>query len=243
MTYKHFIILFLFILISSCFANSRTERKRINKEHAVINEAIVNYNRDSINYIYSNRKELICVTFLNIFTINENDSPLFLNMQRMGGSCDWALVFYSGTVHEIENSCYEANKYFYASNKNLSQIIHCARNLESMQTHTIYDEYVGIHVNLSVPKTVMYHDVIPYLNNYKRIFLMDEDISLKGFQIDKLLKTWRCGFQPNPLIVQPLIEESNQYLVYVNKNSWAKYPRNKVIASSTGIYNNLSYTD
>lgn len=39
----------------------------------------------------------------------------------------------------------------------------------------------------SIPKSVLYSDLLPYLSKYKRIFLMDEDISLLGFDMKKVM--------------------------------------------------------
>ena len=52
--------------------------------------------------------------------------------------------------------------------------------------------------------------------------------------LSKFMKTWDCSFEKRPLIVQPLIAESNQYLSYVNLKSWANDSRADVIASTVG---------
>jgi hypothetical protein len=38
----------------------------------------------------------------------------------------------------------------------------------------------------SIPKSVLYSDLLPHLSEFKRIFLMDEDISLLGFDMKKV---------------------------------------------------------
>ena len=38
----------------------------------------------------------------------------------------------------------------------------------------------------SIPKSVLYSDLLPYLYEYKKVFLMDEDISLVGFNFKKV---------------------------------------------------------
>jgi hypothetical protein len=64
---------------------------------------------------------------------------------------------------------------------------------------------------------------------------MDEDISLEGFDSLSLMNIWSCAFKQRPLIVQPLVVESNQYLVYVNKKPWREAPWDDVVASRVGI--------
>jgi hypothetical protein len=67
---------------------------------------------------------------------------------------------------------------------------------------------------------VLYQDLLPLLPRYNRVFTLDDDVSLKGFDAAKFLLHWDCAMQPPPLITQPLISESNQYIGFVNKNAW-----------------------
>ena len=86
----------------------------------------------------------------------------------------------------------------------------------------------------AVPKSVLYSDLLPYLPNFKRVFLMDEDISLVGFDFVKTMDVWSCAFHPfaAPLVVQPLIAESNQYFSFVGIKAWTG---KGVVASASGI--------
>ena len=86
----------------------------------------------------------------------------------------------------------------------------------------------------AIPKSVLYSDLLPYLYEYKRIFLMDEDISLVGFDAEKTMNTWSCSFYPlpPPLVVQPLIAESKQFFNFVGSKAWAG---KGVSASATGL--------
>jgi len=63
---------------------------------------------------------------------------------------------------------------------------------------------------------------------------MDEDISLEGFDSTIFMKIWSCAFKQRPLIVQPLVVESNQFLVYVNEKPWREAPWDDVDASRVG---------
>jgi hypothetical protein len=86
----------------------------------------------------------------------------------------------------------------------------------------------------AVPKSVLYSDLLPYLSKFKRIFLMDEDISLVGFDFVKTMNVWSCAFHPfpPPLVVQPLIAESNQYFSFVGIKAWTG---KGVMSSASGI--------
>lgn len=62
-------------------------------------------------------------------------------------------------------------------------------------------------------------------------FYLDEDIGLHGFNPSLFLSTSKCAFTPRPLIVQPLIAESNQYLLFVNEKPWREGHWDQVVAS------------
>jgi len=86
----------------------------------------------------------------------------------------------------------------------------------------------------AVPKSVLYSELLPYLPQFQRIFLMDEDISLVGFDFENIMKIWNCAFYPfpPPLVVQPLIAESNQYFKFVGVKAWSGMG---VLATASGI--------
>jgi hypothetical protein len=171
------------------------------------------------------KKELLCVVFTSPnATTNE---VMFRNAELMGDSCDWAVIHYNGTPEQIATVCNEPRL--------KARSIHCDRN-EASKDHRHCDSLDGkSRVKLSVPKTVFYHDLLPYLHRYERVFLMDEDISLEGFDVKQFMLHWNCGLHPPPLVVQPTIFESNQYINYLNKNSWKKGDRSKVIACGVGL--------
>lgn len=69
---------------------------------------------------------------------------------------------------------------------------------------------------------------------------LDEDIGLHGFNPALFLSTSKCAFTPRPLIIQPLIAESNQYLLFVNEKPWREGQWNQVVASEV-LYLSLVY--
>jgi hypothetical protein len=75
-------------------------------------------------------------------------------------------------------------------------------------------------VPIPVPKTVLYQDLLPLLPRYDRVFTLDDDVSLRGFDSEKYILHWDCSRHPPPLITQPLIVESNQYITFANMKAW-----------------------
>jgi len=160
-------------------------------------------------------KPLLCVSFLGLSPYS--CMSLQGNIDHMDDKCDWAIVMYVGNEVEVAAICKTANV--------SSNVVFCGRSRESLLAEKLQK---------SIPKSVQYQTLLPLLPQYERVLLLDEDISLKGFNLSKFMKTWDCSFEKRPLIVQPLIAESNQYLSYVNLKSWANDSRADVIASTVG---------
>lgn len=211
------------------FKGSRLGTTDYNLEHAVVKLGKRDFHRAVMSTLA--RKELLCVTFLHTNdTVIEN---FVQNVLAMGSTCDWAAIFYKGSVSEIRSTC--------DSVRIAKHMVHCKRSEETLHSRYVTSglDTDGISnqsmVKLSVPKTVMYRDLLPLLPNYKKVFLMDEDISLQDFNVSTLLLHWECALSPPPLIVQPLVFESNQYINYLNENSWRRKDRSRIVASGVGL--------
>uniref|UniRef100_A0A7S3M3Z2 Uncharacterized protein n=1 Tax=Spumella elongata TaxID=89044 RepID=A0A7S3M3Z2_9STRA len=165
-----------------------------------------------------------------------------MNMKVMQTGCDWAAIFYDGTPSEITRFC---NK----GGKTRSEILHhnatgelvfCQRAKDTLNRPqsliTTADGTKNITQALSVPKSALYTELLPLLANYASIFIMDEDISLKGFDFKHFMRIWKCSFESDfrPLIVQPLIVERTQYFPYVYAGSW-NATKSLVYSASTGL--------
>jgi hypothetical protein len=210
----------------SMFKGSKLGTTEYNLEPNVVKQGRKDFHRASLSTI--ERKELLCVTFLHPNTTAHDN--FIGNVQAMGTHCDWAVIYYQGTASEIHSTC--------SDTRVVQHIIHCKRNEETEVSRFVSTDHGGNgseSIRLSVPKTVMYHDLLPYLSTYKKVFLMDEDISLQGFNVTSLMEPWECALSPPPLIVQPLVAESNQYINYLNRNSWKRRDRSKIVASGVGI--------
>jgi len=201
------------------------------------------------------RKPLLCVSFLK--AKEQPIKQLQLNMKVMGHTCEWAAVFYDGESNEIDSFCNQENfqhgqakivPMHHSTNplrRNLQEgdekttIVYCQRAPETFNRSTISIPMKGGTFKvelLSVPKSAMYHNLLPLLPYYHQVFVMDEDISLEGFHIAHLERVLKCVFPPEvkPLIVQPLIVEHTQYFPYVHVDAW-KSTRKPVFASGAGL--------
>ena len=161
-------------------------------------------------------KPLLCVSFMGLSPFS--CMSLQGNIDLMGDKCDWAIMLYAGTEAEVGAICKTANV--------STTTAFCGRTRESILAEKL---------KKSIPKSVQYQSLLPYLPKYERVILLDEDINLNGFDVAAFMRTWDCSFERRPLIVQPLIVESNQYLSYVNVNAWKnKTSMAGVLASTVG---------
>lgn len=232
--------LVLWLLLHSCLhcntaASNRKSRKRVPEnwngsavgtenykmEVAVINQAKADYAKVTLG----TRKGLLCATFVGA---NESASEILLiNLKVMSGKCDWAIILYSGTQAAVDRVCEDE--------RIASVAVHCQRSPASFGDHMMQSHNGRTPVKLSIPKTVLYQELMPYVRHYKQVFLLDEDISLEGFNITSFQQHWDCAFPHKPLIVQPLIFESNQFITFMNLKSWSADHRSKIVASAVGL--------
>ena len=82
-----------------------------------------------------------------------------------------------------------------------------------------------------VPKPLMYEKIIPHVKKYKRVWLLDADISFLGFDFKTYFGVLECAvgwdftkqsdsLRTGPLISQPLISDSGQLNQRLNYNYW-----------------------
>lgn len=195
--------------LSVVWTGSKLGTRAYNMESVAIYEGKLDHAKFSPER-YLRRRKLLCVVFIRASL--QPSINLLTNAIHMGDSCDWAVIIYAG--HDL-SIC--------KNEKLTKKLIHCKHSSE-------YQE----NSDKAIPKSVMYADLLPYLPKYQRVFLMDEDISLIGFDVNQFIKVWDCSFrnQPPPLIVQPLIAESNQYFTFVGVNAWKD---STIMATASGI--------
>jgi hypothetical protein len=161
-------------------------------------------------------KPLLCASFQNASV--HNTITLISNMLAMGDACDWAVVFYQQPFedYDISRVC---------NNPRLrDKLVLCTATSYTATRHT-------------VPKAVLYNDILNVTPEYKRVFLVGEEASLMGFDVDKFMNLWDCAFapQPPPLVVQPLTAHNSHLYRYFNAASWRTPATRDILASAVGM--------
>lgn len=189
--------------------DAKGEKAKPNFEMAVIQEGKLAY-QEALKM--QPNSSLLCVTFTNATKFES--FPVASNILKMGKMCEWAIVIYDGSENDVNKLCSDvAIKPF---------IVLCQRSVDSFKR------------NISTPKSVLYHDLLPVLPRYKKVFLMDEDISLQSFDLTKLMETWACAFRREPLIVQPVVRKGRQAYQYFNENKWKEKNWADAVAAEVG---------
>lgn len=196
-------------------------------ESNLINEAKSMYFLSTQANQQKNRKTLLCASFLG--TKNNFSDIMLHNIIKTKGQCDWALIFYSGEKDELISIC---NKPEIQLN-----LIYCSRSKHSLGPKRYINITEAVSIQIPISKTLMYDDLLPFLPNYEKVFLMDEDIFLLKTNLQLLLKTWNCAFNPSPLIVQPLLKDigPTNRKIYQKVNTWKKSHYHDIIATAIGF--------
>eukprot|EP01040_Poterioochromonas_malhamensis_P013105 gene13105-14381_t len=214
MTESWRILLFLFLFIDSfplffCQRFYDVSLQNSPQEIITINNGLKFVQEQQKNI--TSRKELLCSTFMN----GKNplsQRMLYVNLRRLHTVCDFAIVLYAGNPDEVP-----------VCKRNSSSVIHCARaeiTLKGPAPKKVY------------PKPFLYMELKPYLSNYRRVFLIDEDVSLFKFNYTIYSAIWNCGFYPSPppLITQALVSEGTQWFNFVHFDKWRQGRKNVIWA-------------
>ena len=186
------------------FKGSNLGTTKYNKELEVIAQAKEDYSIARQADSYLQRKLLLCVVFMR----PSASTLVKRNVVQMRESCEWAFIFYDGTEKEIDKVCDEYS---------VQKVVHC-----KLASQALTNKKSSPVSRRAIPKSVLHRELLPFIPDYQRVFLMDEDISLQGFNADKFLQIWDCSLanQPPPLIVQPVIAEPTQYFNFVLQKTW-----------------------
>jgi hypothetical protein len=199
------------------------KKRRTNKEfNAVLQAKAIKerYFNLSASFL-ATRKPFLIGTFINA-TKEISKSLLLSNIAKMQGIADFAVIVYDGDSAAISELCYP-------NRIQNSAIIHCRRALIS---------YVpGYRV---IPKPLLYGELVHYLPDYRKVMLIDEDISLKSFNYSEFMSIWDCAFYSTaahpPLVVQGLIAQKTQFYNFVHYSTWKESSNlTDVIVAETGF--------
>ena len=199
--------------VTDGWTGSKLGTKEYNQELTVIAQAVEDYAKAQQELETRPRQGVLCVTFLRA-SMDTSVKVTFKNVALTTAFCKWALVIYRGSDEDVANVCSDAALRRGTDIKD--QIVHCQRTEHAVERTKNFNQK-------AVPKTILYRDLLPYLPDYERVFLLDEDISLYGVDLDKYMAIWDCAFlghAQKPLITQPLIAESTQFFDFVNAEHW-----------------------
>jgi len=102
---------------------------------------------------------------------------------------------------------------------------------------------IPLYNNRAYPKTLQYTYLLSILPKYRKVWLLDSDISLLGFHPEPFFRIIECAFEEPPIIAQPLITSSSkdtggkaQSYKYLNEQYWKSDRENgQVDAASTSF--------
>lgn len=168
---------------------------------------IAQHQQEGLAYSKKNpRKPLLCATFLscNSFALEFLTNNIRISQEW----CDWVVVFYKGGTDEIA----AWNRTRLAT---LPTVVHVAAHEDS----ELNNSTAGY-----IPKPVLYSYVLPLVEGYDKVWMLDGDMDFTGFDYPVYAAMAECA-QDSPdsvpvLISQPIIKESSQYYTPVNQNFW-----------------------
>lgn len=169
---------------------------------------------------YLQLKPLLCVVFLK--ASKSQIDVLYGNMLLLSQQCDWAVMIYEGTSKALSNHFPKITN------------LHHTKIINLLLT---YSELKGnsSHLN-NILKPFLYMKLRAITHAYKRIWLLDDDLSVTKFNLKRYINTVTCMFYPYsgqlPLISQGLITGHFQHFEYVNVRNWTN---SSVLASASGF--------
>jgi hypothetical protein len=181
------------------------------------------------------RSPLLCSTFTSA-------SPrvlesLYANMKQLGSGCEWALVLYKMPEDASVLRAFERNV---TDTLPQTRIVHMKPAPDRLQLVQRYvqtarrnpsflrrgydseDPSTWIFNGVAYPKPLLFLQLLPLLSSYNRVWLLDDDISLEGFELPEFLRIWDCSFAPDPapLITQPLLSPSSKLYPFLGEAGW-----------------------
>jgi len=134
--------------------------------------------------------------------------------------CHWVILVYDGTYSLLNSIRGIAQQ----SGVKLVDIVHEVEQSPNSTSPTLH----------RFLKPALYQRLEPLLALYRRVWMLDDDISLVGFSFDKFFRYLDCLF-PNgesPLIAQGLVTGHQQHFEYLNAANWSSA---STLATATGF--------
>lgn len=149
---------------------------------------------------------MLCAIFLN--ACKQALHLLYHNMKTAGTSCSWFILAYRGEQRLL--SVFERHVSTHPNitirhigfAKNISEVapIYCKESMNAKSNFELFN-YSGL------PKSALHMELLPYLPEFERVFILDDDIDISEFSFDVFHDIMTCGFQSGcgPVLVQPLV--------------------------------------
>jgi hypothetical protein len=166
------------------------------------------------------QKQLLCATFMSLQN-KDSETNLIENIKYAQDKCEWVVVTYNA-IHDEEEFSRSVSLFeeaAAASNSHVSVLRHSFGDVDEIM------------------KPLMFETLLPHLPLYSKVWQMDEDISIVGFDFDAYFGIWSCAFDegdgPPPVVSQPLIK--GKYLPPFTFEGWAMYNNSVIAIQSTWI--------
>lgn len=182
------------------------------------------------------KKRLLCVTFVmnDEETLERVSSELIVPTTRAGLSvrCDsWLLASYCGPDDVLE-------AFAKRESKGSGVRVEVIKNGGGATRMSILKDLVSeLKINnevfsqryndLLLPKTLLLCKVLDSIRDYERVWLLDNDLSLKAFDMDRFFRAVDNAFGSIggvgarvPLLMQPLVAGSTQTYPFLNHDAW-----------------------
>ena len=127
------------------------------------------------------------------------------NMASAGDWCHWAVIFYAGEAAIVD--AYRA-------------VTQGDPRIALVAAYKPPGDHLATDF---VPKPLLYTTLLPVLPRYRRVWLLDSDISLAGFDMKRYLAVLACAERAGPVLIsQPVIRESTQDFPLLNRDFWTQ---------------------
>ena len=212
----------IFFFIISVYFTSALSSKTNNLTNLSSDEenALLNARKKlSLQILNPPQKSLLCTTFTSLRS-EKSWRNIVQNVKYARERCEWLVVSYN-FVDDI----------LYSSRVALiDEVASSANTFVSIMRHS----FGNVH---GLMKPLLFDALLPLLKTYSKVWLMDEDISIVGFNFHSYFGIWDCAFNgasPPPVISQPLIN-GNKYTPPFTMEGWAMYQNSVVAVQSVWI--------
>lgn len=230
----------LFVFLSALFyENMGIDLPELSLRRDLLNEGRKDLIKNPIQN--KNRRSLLCVSFMRTDEAEANN--ILSNAKIM--PCEWVIIFFNVTDAKLYDKICDPTAFPPKS------LIHC--NVTAFSLPTI-QKSIQLH-RLSKPndpmipsfhgrvnKALMYFDTLPFLYQYKKVILIDSDISFENYNIHRALKIWDCTLRYPPLIAQPLIS-GRLVFPFLHENHWVNVTNVPMMRSTLFIEQQVPLLD